>query len=110
MSLRERYPIFKSLPLVLSMSLLALAGGVHADYSFETEWGPYYSNFGYYQSLTDHPIPDVVIDDETTIYNRMLDSAFTLPRFMLVKVGVYPLPVLGVYTKKSTPIFMKTSV
>ena len=81
--------------------IFALSLDVNAEYSFELELDPYYSNLGYYLSLTDQPIPEVIEDDEATLYNRMLDSVLTLPRFMLIEVGVYPLPILGAYTKKN---------
>lgn len=74
-----------------------------ADYSFEIEWDDYYSNVGYYQSLTNQPIPEVDVDDETSTYNLMLDSITLVPRFMLLEVGVYPLPIAGAYVKKNHP-------
>ncbi len=50
-----------------------------ADYSFETELDVYYSNIGYYQSLTDKQIPDV--GAETRTYHFLLDSITLVPRF-----------------------------
>ncbi len=71
-----------------------------AEYSFETEWDVYYSNIGYYQSFTNEPIPEVVEDDESSTYSRMFDSILARPRFMLIELGVYPLPFAAAYVKE----------
>lgn len=84
----------------LCIALPCTISHAFAEYSFETEWEPYYSNAGLYLGLTDQPIPEVIENDETGVYNRMFDSAFTLPRFMLIEFGIYPLPYLGAYTKE----------
>ncbi|MDH5611567.1 MAG: hypothetical protein OEY66_03790 [Gammaproteobacteria bacterium] len=76
---------------------------IHAENSLEFEFDPYYSNAGYYIPLTDSEIPEVTEDDEAKVYHRLLKSAFTMPRFMLVEISVNPLPMLGEYLKKNHP-------
>jgi len=88
-----------------------LYAGVAAEDSIEVELDVYYSNLGYYHGLTDKKIPEVVENDESSAYSRLLDSAFTLPRFMLIELGVYPLPILGTYVKDQHPTaYDKTSI
>ena len=69
------------------------------EFPVEFEFDPYYSNASYYISLTDAPIPEIIEEDEAEVYNRLLDSAFTIPRFMLMEISVNPLPMLGEYIK-----------
>jgi hypothetical protein len=72
-----------------------------AETSFEVELDPYYSNAGFYIGLTDKPLPEISTEQETEVYQKMLSSISTMPRFMLFELSVNPLPVLGVYTKKN---------
>jgi hypothetical protein len=69
--------------------------------SLEYELDPYYSNAGYYISLTDEPIPEVTYENETHIYQDMFDSVTASPRFLLIEASVNPLPVAGAYVKKN---------
>ncbi len=71
-----------------------------ASNSVEIELDPYYSNLGYYISLTDEAIPEVIEDNETVLYLRLLDRAFSTPRFMVLELSVNPLPLLGVHIRK----------
>ena len=94
----------KSIRLTSFNSLLILAASSYsltsqAESTIEFEWDPYYSNVGYYVPLTEAPIPEVTEDDEAKIYDRLLSSAFSIPRFMLFEVSVNPLPMLGAYMK-----------
>jgi hypothetical protein len=89
-------------PIVLLAVLCTSLTG-HAENSIEFEWDPYYSNAGYYISLTDEPIPEIVEDDEAETYDRLLDSAITMPRFVLVEVSANPLPMLGEYIRDHHP-------
>ena len=90
---------FLYLRAISGLTLLCTSSANHAKNTIEFEWDPYYSNAGYYISLTDEPIPEIIEHDEAQTYDRLLDSAFTLPRFMLVEVSVNPLPMLGEYIK-----------
>lgn len=89
--------------LLLSVTLFCLSNRGYAETSVEFEWDPYYSNVGYYIGLTEAPIPEIAQDDESEIYDQLLDSTLTLPRFMLFEISVNPLPLLGVYAKKHHP-------
>lgn len=91
-----RLSCFNSL-LILAASSYSLTS--QAESTIEFEWDAYYSNVGYYVPLTDSPIPVVDDDDESKIYDRLLSSAFSMPRFMLIEVSVNPLPMLGAYMK-----------
>jgi len=92
----------KSTVLSVIFLLLSTASSLAiAEYTLETEWDLYYSNIGYYQSLTEKPIPEIIEDDETSTYSRMLDSVFTKPRFMLIELGIYPLPFATTYVKEN---------
>lgn len=86
---------------IILLALLFNSQTGYAEDSIEFEWDPYYSNAGYYLSLTDTPIPESIEDDETKVYDRLIKSAFTLPRFMLIEVSINPLPMLGVYLKEN---------
>ena len=87
--------IFSSLWLLLCSA----STNIRAENSIEFEWDPYYSNAGYYIPLTDSPIPEIIEEDEAKVYDRLLDSSFTIPRFMLFEISVNPLPMLGEYIK-----------
>lgn len=91
---------FRPTILLLCFSVLPVT---HAENSFDYEFDPYYSNAGYFISLTDQPIPEVVADNEAKIYEQLIDSALTTPRFFLVEASVNPLPLLGVYIKRNHP-------
>ena len=73
----------------------------YAENKLEFEFDPYYSNAGYYISLTDKPIPEIQTDDEIAIYDRLINSALTKPQFILVEASVNPLPMLGVFIKRN---------
>jgi len=90
-----------AIPPALCVALaVTAAGSSFAETSFETELDPYYSNAGLYIGLTDKPLPEITSEKETEIYQKMLSSIYSAPRFMLFELSVNPLPVLGVYTKK----------
>ncbi len=89
--------------IFFSICLCFTSTSIHAENSLEFEWDPYYSNAGYYISLTDEPIPEIIEDDEAELYDRLIDSAFTMPRFMLFEVSVNPLPMLGEYIQDHHP-------
>jgi hypothetical protein len=78
-----------------------LTSDVFAEHTIEIEWDVYYSNIGYYPSLTDRPIPEIVENDESSTYRRMFDRVFNKPRFMLIELGVCPLPYAAAYLKEN---------
>lgn len=65
----------------------------------DVEFDPYYSNVGYYQSMTDAPIKDVGEMKELDLYKHLLFS-YQKPEFFLIEASINPLPLLGVYMKK----------
>lgn len=87
-------------PIILAFVFGAYSLTCLAENTIEFEWDPYYSNVGYYVPLTDSAMPVVKEDDESMVYERLLNSAFTMPRFMLFEVSVNPLPMIGAYIKE----------
>ena len=75
-----------------------------AHYEFGWELDPYYSNVSVSIPLTDAPIPEVVGKNEFAVYRQLFKNAL-FPRFMLLEAAVFPMPLLGVGTKKYTPEF-----
>lgn len=75
-----------------------------AKNEFGWELDPYYSNLSLSIPLTDAPIPEVTDKNETAIYRQLLKNAFS-PRFLLLEAAVFPMPLLGVGTKKYAPDF-----
>jgi len=73
---------------------------------FGWELDPYYSNVSLSIPLTDAPIPEVTDKNEFAIYRQLLQNAL-FPRFMLLEAAVFPMPILGVSTKKYTPDFYR---
>ena len=77
-------------PIVL-LALLCTSLTGHAENSIEFEWDPYYSNAGYYISLTDEPIPEqpkdllwkaVLLCYQRSSYRKYLAIAFN-------ELGIY---------------------
>ncbi len=77
-----------------------------AQHEFGWEFDPYYSNLSLSIPLTDAPIPEVTGKNEFAIYSQLFQNVL-LPRFMLLEVAVFPMPLLGVGTKKYTPEFYR---
>ena len=93
---------------------LSILGGIilfghtsqtYAANSLEYELDPYYSNVGYYISLTDEPTPEVIFDKEDKIHDALLSTVFSPPRLFLIEASVNPLPLAGVYLKRNNPGF-----
>ena len=80
-----------------------ISTGSIAANSFDYEFDPYYTNAGYFISLTEEPIPEVSSSDELDIYDRLWDSAFSKPRFVLIEASINPLPILGTALKRNYP-------
>lgn len=78
----------------------------NARNEFGWELDPYYSNVSLAIPLTNTPIPEVTEKNEFEIYSQLLQNAF-FPRFMLLEGAVFPMPLLGVATKKHTPEFYR---
>lgn len=64
----------------------------------EYELDAYYSNIGFYISLTDEPIPDAGEKPELEIYKDLLFSSY-IPRFLVLEAAVFPMPDIGFYLK-----------
>ena len=91
---------FLGVLLTAALAIVVVSDSM-AETSVEVELDPYYSNAGFYIGLTDKPLPEISAEQETEIYQKMLSSIYTAPRFMVFELSVNPLPVLGVYTKKN---------
>jgi len=77
-----------------------------APHEFGWELDPYYSNVSISIPLTDTAIPEVTGKNEFAIYRQLLENVL-VPRFMLVEAAVFPMPLLGVGSKKYTPDFYR---
>jgi hypothetical protein len=77
-----------------------------AQNEFGWEFDPYYSNLSLSIPLTNAPIPEVTGKNEFAIYRQLLQNAL-FPRFMLLEAAVFPMPLLGVGTKKYAPEFYR---
>ena len=60
---------------------------------------PYYTGIDFTRSLTDKPIPKTVMTNEFAFYLHLLKNIY-LPRYFLIEASIYPLPLVGVYTRK----------
>ncbi|MCK4911643.1 MAG: hypothetical protein KAR83_08360 [Thermodesulfovibrionales bacterium] len=72
--------------------------------SFEYELNPYYTNADLFLSLTNAPIPDAGERSELEIYRDLFLGSY-IPRFMVLEVSVYPMPLAGVWLKEQAPEF-----
>ena len=75
-----------------------------AKYEFGWELDPYYSNVSLSIPLTDEPIPEITGKNEFAVYRQLFKNAF-LPRFILLEAAIFPMPLLGIGSKKYTPEF-----
>ena len=64
----------------------------------------YYSNIGLYLSPADSPIPTIDSDNELAIYSDLFLRSYK-PHDIVLEASVYPMPVLGVLTRKHAPGF-----
>jgi hypothetical protein len=78
-----------------------------AQSEFGWELDPYYSNLSFTIPLTKTPVPEVTDKNEFAIYGLLLKNAF-FPRFVLFEAAVFPMPLLGVSTKKLAPDLYRT--
>ncbi len=79
---------------------------IKAPNEFSWELDPYYSNVSLIIPFTDAPIPQVTEKNEFEIYRHLFKNVLS-PRFMLLEAAVFPMPLLGVGTKKYTPVFYR---
>ncbi|MCZ6668661.1 MAG: hypothetical protein O6932_08355, partial [Gammaproteobacteria bacterium] len=75
-------------------TILTTKSGASVEYELDI----YYTNIGLFIPLTQKPMKEVVLEDESGRYLKMLRNAFN-PRIFLIEGSVYPLPVLGAYIK-----------
>lgn len=73
---------------------------------FVWEIDPYYSEISLHIPLTDEPIPEISGANEFSVYRKLFFDSL-IPRFMLVELAVFPMPVTGVALKKYTPEFYR---
>lgn len=94
---------------IIALIILSRSTDVSAIDAVEFEFDPYYSNAGYYISLTDEEIPKVTNEKESYLYQQMLHSIISKPRFFLIEASVNPLPIVGVHLKRQHPDFYDKS-
>lgn len=68
----------------------------------------YYSCIDYVVALTKQPVPRRKITHEEELYLHMLAN-FIFPRFILLEVGAYPLPLAGVFVRQEFNNFYNDS-
>ena len=103
----------KKLHLFVTNLLIILSHTADAsdENSFEYEFDPYYTNAGYYISLSEEPMPEIAFEKESKLYEHMLYSITSSPQFFLIEASVNPLPVAGVFLKKQHPsIYDKSQI
>lgn len=87
--------LFATLLILAALWTPALA----EEAEFVTEIDPYYTSAGLYFPLTDTPVPEIQVSNESGLF-RSLFSDSLLPRFAVLEASVYPMPLLGVYLKE----------
>lgn len=75
-----------------------------ASIEITPELDAYYTNIGLHIPLTNTPIPEVGEANELAVYQGLFLNSLQ-PRFMLLEVSVFPMPVLGTYLKRNHPGF-----
>jgi hypothetical protein len=78
-----------------------------ATIEFDHELDPYYSNISLSFPLTDTCIPEVTESSEVAIYGKLFQNILK-PRFVLLEAAVFPMPLLGVGTRKYAPDFYRS--
>lgn len=68
------------------------------------EFSPYYMPLGWYLPLTSKPIEMIDPKSESEVYSKLLLGAL-IPRFVVLEVSTYPMPLLGVGIRKWAPDF-----
>ncbi|MDD5686847.1 MAG: hypothetical protein PHE88_03320 [Elusimicrobia bacterium] len=71
----------------------------------ELEADMYYSSLDYYLPLTKTPVPYFDDESEINIYKRLVASP--VPRYLVFELSTYPLPWMGVFTKKNLRQFYR---
>jgi hypothetical protein len=75
-----------------------------------TDWDLYYSSVGFHIPLTSSPIPDLGDASELAVYQHLLRN-FLHPRFLLIEMSVFPMPLAGVAMKKhQKPLYDKAVI
>lgn len=62
------------------------------------EWDAYYSSVGLYLPISDDPFPDGGRLGEAEVYKQLFERSYR-PNVVAVEVSVYPMPILGVWTR-----------
>jgi hypothetical protein len=71
------------------------------------EWDAYYSDVSLHIPLTNKQIPEISAINEFEIYRKLFVSSL-IPNFMVLEAAVFPMPVLGVTSKKYLPGFYRS--
>ena len=99
--------------ILIMVSIATLtAHQVHAEQNEEEqgkaevlwELDPYYTNISANIPLSKKPIPTITSGSEAVVYRELIKDSL-IPRYMLLEMSVYPLPVLGTHLKRRTPDF-----
>jgi len=83
-----------------------LPAGKQSETELVHEFDPYYTQVSLHIPLTDEPIPEMNDVGELKVYSKLFVDSL-VPRFMLVEAAVFPMPLLGVGTKKYAPDFYR---
>lgn len=116
----------RSLPRLMLLILLAVAlpagaeegasvsvgtspvnGQRQAEPEFVWELDPYYTDISLHIPLTDKPIPEVSGANEFEVYGKLFVDSL-VPQYMLVEAAVFPMPLVGVATKRYIPEFYRS--
>ena len=96
---------------ISALIILSRSTDVSAINTVEFEFDPYYTNAGYFISLTEEEIPKITDAKEGYLYQHMLHSILSKPRFFLIEASVNPLPIVGVHLKRHhTDFYNKSQV
>lgn len=68
------------------------------------EWGAYYSSVGLYVPISDDPFPDGGQMEEFDVYRQLFERSLR-PNVLILEASVYPMPILGVVTRRHRPQF-----
>ncbi|MDH4188986.1 MAG: hypothetical protein OEW21_02110 [Betaproteobacteria bacterium] len=73
------------------------------------EWSPYYSSMGLHVPLTDEAFPDGGRMKEADVYRQLFLRSLR-PSVLLIEASVYPMPVLGVWTRSHNTDFYNHAI
>lgn len=74
----------------------------------EMEFEMYYMPLGWYIPFTASAMEKVTLTEEYIIYKHLISNLFS-PRFVVLEASTYPMPVLGLLSRKYTPGFYNSA-